>query len=483
LSTTLKTATLNLPAMYKKRIKKAKLFSQFLIIFSLFAIVLISSSQIGVIRDFFGQASGENANIHVYTKNVLGTYKKPWRNLAQGGEDHEWRIGQLTTQVKALNPEYIRIDHIYDFYDVVKGENGNYTYDFSKLDLVLSDILATGAKPYIALSYMPTQFSNGDLTGQPENYAHWQSLVQRTIQHISGTRGIADVYYEVWNEPDLFGDWKYYGGKNYLNLYKAAAVGARSTSGTKPFKLGGPATTGFYKNWAEALIKYSYENKLQLDFISWHRYSNDLDAFKNDMLAIRTLMRDYPQYEGQLEYHITEWGHDSENNAGYDNNYSAAHSVAGAIEMVGVVERAFAFEIQDGKDPAGQEYWGRWGMFTHNDFGAKAKPRYFALKMLDKISDQRVQLLGKGSWVKALAAKNPDTGNIEVVLANFDSRSSHSENVPILFEDVTPGSYTITKELTTGQSVTENIATTEAKLGTSFFMPVNTVGFVTLKQN
>lgn len=468
--------------MQSKKMTKAKMITQFLIILSLLVVVLVGASQIGVLREFFGKASGENANIHVYTNNVLGTYKKPWRNLAQGGEDHEWRMGQLVAPVKALNPEYIRIDHIYDFYDVVSGENGNYSYDFSKLDLLLNDIAATGAKPYIALTYMPPQFANGDIVGKPNNYGDWQNLVQRTIQHVSGTRGISDVYYEVWNEPDLFGGWKYYGDKNYLTLYKFAALGAAKTSGVKPFKLGGPVTTGFYKNWAEALIKFAYENKLKLDFISWHRYSTNLDVYKEDMLAVRTLLQKYPQYDGLIEFHITEWGHDSEVNAGYDTSYSAAHTVAGAIEMVGVVERAFAFEIQDGKDPAGQEYWGRWGLFTHNDFGAKAKPRYFALKMLDKISDQRVQLLGKGSWTKALAAKNPQSGNIEVVLANFDPKAQHSENVPILFEDIGPGSYTIKKELSNGSVFTENIATTEAKLKTTLFMPTNTVGFVTLQR-
>lgn len=469
--------------MYQHKTKKAKLITQFVIFIVLLVGAVVGASQIGVVREFFGKAAGENANIHVYTSRVLGSYSKPWRNLAQGGEDHAWRMGSITGAVKALNPEYIRIDHIYDFYDVVGGTDGNYTYDFSKLDLVLNDIAATGAKPYIALSYMPTQFTNGgDLVGKPTNYGNWQTVVQKTIQHVSGTRGISDVYYEVWNEPDLFGGWKYYGDKNYLDLYRSAAIAARNVSGAKPFKLGGPATTGFYKNWAEALIKFASANKLKLDFISWHRYSNNLDVYKDDMLAMRTLAQKYPQYEGQLEFHITEWGHDSEVQAGYDTGYSAAHTVAGAIEMTGVVERAFVFEIQDGKDPAGKEYWGRWGMFTHNDFGAKAKPRYFALKMLDRISDQRVQLLGKGSWVKALAAKNSTTGNIEVVLANFDPKSQHSETVPILFEEITPGSYTIKKELNTGQILTENVATTEARLRVNLFMPTNSVGFVTLQK-
>lgn len=459
-----------------------RLYLQTALFFVMLLVTLIGVSQLDVVREFFGQASGESANIHVYTKNVLGSYKKPWRNLAQGGEDHEWRIGSITGQVAALNPEYIRIDHIYDFYDVVVGENGSYSYDFSKLDVVLNDILATGAKPYIALSYMPPQFANGDITGQPDNYANWQSLVQRTIQHVSGTRGISDVYYEVWNEPDLFGGWKYYGDKNYLNLYRSAAIGAQNTSGTKPFKLGGPAVTAFYPNWITALIDYTQKNNLRLDFISWHRYTTDLDVYRTDMVNMRTIMREYPQLEGQLEYHVTEWGHDSENNSGYDTNYSAAHTVAGAIEMTGVIERAFVFEIQDGKDPAGNEKWGRWGMFTHNDFGAQAKPRYYALKMLDQISDQRVQLLGKGSWVKALAAKNSQSGAIEVILANYDPRSRNSENVPINFLDIEPGQYKITKQLNTGLNTSETVATTAAQLRTHLVMPINSVGFVTLQK-
>jgi hypothetical protein len=99
--------------------------------------------------------------------------------------------------------------------------------------------------------------------------------------------------------------------------------------------------------------------------------------------------------------------------------------------MLNVIQRAFVFEIQDGKDPQSKAYWGRWGIFTHNDFGAKAKDRYRGLKMLDRISDQRLQLTGKGTWVKAVAAKNQN-GNTEVVLANYGTGST-AEKVPLTF--------------------------------------------------
>jgi len=456
---------------------------QFLIFLGILMSVVVGAWQLDIVREFFGQASGEEANIHVYTKSVLGTYNRPWRNLAQGGEDNEWRLQPLVPQVKALNPEYIRIDHIYDFYEIVQGTSGNLSFNFSKLDPIIDDILATGAKPYIALTYMPLQLSDGDIVGAPQNYNDWEIVVQKTIEHISGTRGILDVYYEVWNEPDLFGSWKYYGDKNYLDLYLHSSRGAQNARGIKPFKLGGPAITAFYKNWIEALSKFAINNNLKLDFISWHRYDYNIDQYLEDMIELKKVMSKYPQLEETLEFHITEWGHDSNNNVGYDTNFSAAHTVAGAIEMVGTIDKAFAFEIQDGKDPSGQEYWGRWGMFTHRDFSSKAKPRYFALKMLDRISNQRVQLLGKGSWVKALAGKNIKTESIEVLLANYDEDSNHGENVPIIFEDVLPGSYTIIKELSNGQNFTEKIATTEAKLQTYFYMPTNSVGFVTLKKD
>lgn len=445
-------------------------------------VALVAVTQLDKVREFFSQASGEEANIYVNTEAVLGTMPRPWRNLAQGGEAFDWRIQPISGQVAALNPDYIRIDHIYDFYEIVGGSPGNLTFDFSKLDVILDDITATGAKPFIALSYMPPAISSGDIVAPPVNWTDWQVVVQRTIEHVSGTRGIDNVYYEVWNEPDLFGGWKYYGERNYLTMYTYAARGAQNAKGVKRFKIGGPGITALYKNWFDALAKHTTANNLRYDFFSWHRYNHKVEQYKTDMLEVRTWLQNFPQLDGVLELHITEWGHDSENHAGYDNSYGAAHTVAGAIEMVGVVDRAFVFEIQDGKDPQGQSYWGRWGMITHADAGAIAKPRYYALRMLDRIGDARLQLLGKGSWVKGLAAKD-DKDNVNVVLSNFDIYSRHAETVPVTFTNIQPGEYTVTKEYLNGQQSSEKIATTAAELRVSIPMPANTVSFVTLKPN
>lgn len=466
----------------KRKQQRQRLFAGGVIFLILTVLTTVVVTQINTIREYFSRASGEKAAIVINTTAVLGPMPRPWRNLAQGGEAHDWRMQPLVPQVKALEPEYIRLDHIYDFYDVVGGTPGNLTFNFSKLDGVLDDIKATGAKPYISLSYMPPVISSGDIVSPPQRWEDWQLTVQRTVEHISGTRKTSDVYYEVWNEPDLFGNWKYYGDRNYMTLYNYAVRGAVNARGVLPFKIGGPATTALYENWFIAMADNATQNNVRLDFFSWHRYSNDLNQYRQDMTDIRTWVRRYPQLEATMEFQISEWGHDSNNHAGYDTTLSAAHTVAGAIEMVGVVERAFAFEIQDGKDPAGQERWGRWGMFTHGDFGAKPKPRYQALRMLERIGDQRLQLLGKGTWVKALAGKD-EQDNIEVVLANFDPQGRNSETVPVTFENIEPGEYSMTQEFLGGRKQTIQIATTSAVLQTFVPMVANSVALIELTKN
>lgn len=456
---------------------------------NLLVLMIIGISLIGVVlnlnnaQTLYSRATAEKANLVIDTSKVIGQLNKPWRNLAQGGEDHAWRLAPLSGHVSTLHPEYIRIDHVFDFYDIVSGNTGNLQFNYSKIDLVLDDIAAVGAKPYISLSYMPTSISSGSIVDPPINYIDWQIAVQNLIQHISGTKGVRDVYYEVWNEPDLFGSWKYYGNdRNYLLLYTAAAQGARNTRNVQPFKLGGPGTTALYVNWLDALAEHAIANNLQFDFISWHRYTPDVTQFRSDMITAQNWVQKYPQLEPTLEFHITEWGHDSELSSGYDSNYAAAHTAAAAIEMNAVIEKAFVFEIQDGKSPEGKSHWGRWGMFTHQDFGAQPKPRFRALQLLERLGDERVQLFGKGTYIKALASKSaPNT--FQVALANFDTWGLNTEAVPVTFTALEPGNYQITHWFLTKQPRTYSEPVTDiGELKTVVQMGKHEVAVVEIKK-
>jgi hypothetical protein len=361
------------------------------------AVIVLLLSQIDTVRRFLTRAKGEPANLIVDTQSLIGPLSRPWRNLAQGGETADWQITPLESQLAALNPEYVRIDHVYDFYVNVSGTSGSLTFDWSKLDSLLRQIQALGAKPFISLSYMPPAISTGDITDIPQNWSDWSLVVQRTVEHISGSAGLnlADVYYEVWNEPDLFGQWKTYGAKNYLTLYQSAALGAARATNIRPFKLGGPATTAFYPNWASNLFKFVIDNNLRLDFFSWHRYSADITTYLEDVGGLSLVLERYPQFFN-IEKIITEAGHNSRNDPGFDTGYAAAHTLSLSRSLTGLVDRIFTFEIQDGKDPAGQALWGRWGLFTHPDFGGYPQTSLRCLSSSRKIKPRPFEFNRRG---------------------------------------------------------------------------------------
>src|SRR3989339_2204866 len=102
----------------------------------------------------YKRASGVPANLVVFTGASYVDKVNVWRNLAQGGEETNVRmLAAVLPQVKALGASYIRIDHVFDGYNVVSRDGGGtLQFNWTSLDATINDILAAGAKPYIALS-------------------------------------------------------------------------------------------------------------------------------------------------------------------------------------------------------------------------------------------------------------------------------------------------------------------------------------------
>lgn len=432
------------------------------------------------VSQLMSEATGAKADIMVDLSKKQQIMPEPWKNLAQGGEESDGMIGKTVRQVKKLSPNYIRIDHVYDYYEVVSKNNNQLSFNFSKLDKEIESILLTGAKPMLALSYMPSSLGP-EITGLPDNWDDWQGLVRATINHYSGkkNKNIENIYYEVWNEPDLFGGFKTSGSKNYLEMYRRSALAAAQVKNVQPFKIGGPATTGMYKNWIAALLKMTAEENLRLDFVSWHRYSTDTKDFSDDVKEINKLVQKYPQL-ALKEKIISEWGFDSENNQGYDTQLGAAHMIAAIREMLGGAHKAFLFEIMDGKDPGGKTYWGRHGLLTHSIHGLQVKPRYKAFEWLNQIGKTRLFLTGEGSWVKGIAALDNQT--IQVFLVNYDIQGTHHEAVPIVIKNLTPGKYLVVKDKFEGSLSKSEVTITQGTWTGQVFLGPNEIVKVLLKK-
>src|SRR3990170_4581626 len=267
----------------------------------LFSVFIIAYFQ------YLSVAAPVKANLVIDVKKTRGPVPARWKALAQGGEEMGVRmLANVIPQVAALYPRYIRIDHIYDYYEVVSRNNtGNLKFNWLKLDDTVCDIFRTGAKPFFSLGYMPSVMSeDGSLVSKPNNWEEWSFLVQKTVERYSGTitrlcgqisgPWLTDIYYEVWNEPDLetFGKWTQ---NDYKTLYFYSSLGAQKATNVNKFLLGGPATTSLYRNWITQLLDFVKQNDLRIDFLSWHHYSKETQNFDSQIQQLNSWLA-VPQY-------------------------------------------------------------------------------------------------------------------------------------------------------------------------------------------
>ncbi len=395
------------------------------------------------------RASGTKAKIVVDTKALLEPIKTDFYHaFAQGGEEAEDMIAPVADQVRGLRPRVIRLDHLYDNFNVVKKDGGNLSFDWSRLDGAVNTITSLGAKPVLALSYMPAAIAQGGvIINPPDNWDDWATVVQKTIEHYSGRDGknISGIYYEVWNEPDLavFGSWKLSGDKNYMTLYKYAAEGAKRAQNTNQYFLGGPATTGLYKNWIMALAGSGH----RVDFFSWHSYLPDPKRYATDQKNFVNWMLPYPWHTLKPTL-ITEFGFTGDKSGLYNTTYAAAYTIAAIRQVItGAATYMFSFEIKDGPGQTNG-----WGLIGHQNAGKNLKPRYHVYSFLDQMAGTRMQVTGEGTWVTGFASVKDKTHRL--LLVNFDRNGSHAETVPVTFVNLEPGEYNYRANFLFGKDVT-----------------------------
>lgn len=420
------------------------------------------------------RAVGVQANIEVDTKATLEPLSTDWYHaFAQGGEEQKDMLAPVLGEVRALSPRKIRIDHIYDSFNIVGRSGNGLTFDFSRLDQALDTINATGAKPVIALSYMPGAIArDGNITNPPNDWNEWALVVQRTIEHISGTRGISGVYYEVWNEPDIvqFGKWGLSGDKNYLTLYHYASVGATNAKSVTNFFLGGPATTGLYKNWILALIGSGN----RVNFLSWHTYQYDPKKYDDDQRNLISWLLPYPGFT-LIPKLITEFGFTGDKSSLYGGTFASAHTAAVIRQLISEKPAyLFSFELKDGPKDDGSG----WGLLAHESKGKTAKPRYWIFNFMDSMAGTRLALTGEGTWVTGFASTK--SGVIKVMLVNFDMNGAHVENTPVTFKNLDPGKYTYREHFLFGRNVTFGETVTGNSLTRQIYMPSQSVAILEL---
>jgi hypothetical protein len=303
--------------------------------------------------------------------------------LAQGGESSDPSFfSNILQPVDALGPGLVRLDNIFDYYNVVQRDSaGAVTYNWDDLDRVLASVRAMGKEPMICLSYMPAALSQDGNSHvlPPANYDEWAALVTATVKHVNIDMHFGVRYWEVWNEPNIWSFWQA-PFPEYLHLYDVAAQAALAADPT--VKIGGPSVSYFSTDHIRDFLTHEsvQGSNGHVDFISWHSYGTSPDQIASDIRDMRTMLESFPQFNPQIfitEFNTLQGGPGDTSANGYTDTVDGAIAFLSSIEGMQRehLDRAFLFELKDGAGP--KSYWGRWGILTYDGL---PKPIYYALK-------------------------------------------------------------------------------------------------------
>jgi hypothetical protein len=170
------------------------------------------------------------------------------------------------------------------------------SYSFATTDTMIKNIVDAGAEVFFRVGR-----SNISGSGSvPPDFDKYAEFVKHIVMHYN--KGWANGFqygikwWEIWNEPDFTPFWSGTGAQ-YLELYGKIARAIKEAD--SEVLIGGPANASFndMRSTRGSLMKYVVDNKLPLDFFSFHKYTNHTnDPYEFKRMA-EDLIAELAKYE------------------------------------------------------------------------------------------------------------------------------------------------------------------------------------------
>ena len=246
-----------------------------------------------------------NANVRIDPDIVLGSVK-PLHGVGSGpitchfsfDATEEFRDAGIPfgrthdTEYPFGAGEFVDIHCVFPDFD--KDENDPRSYNFVFTDEYLKAMKAAGTEPFYRLGSTIEHQPIKRYIFPPKDNEKWARICSHIVAHYN--EGWADGfrmgirYWEIWNEPDIPQCWQ--GTQEEIfALYKAASVILKKEH--PDIKVGGLTLTSASSPMFEPFLQFVSENKLPIDFVSWHWYGNDAESLKGQIIKARTLMDKY----------------------------------------------------------------------------------------------------------------------------------------------------------------------------------------------
>ena len=311
--------------------------------------------------------------------------------------------------------------------------------NFRQCGHVYDNLLKCGVKPFVELSFMPSQLASGNKTGlqyknnttPPRDWAEWADYIRAFARFLLDRYGAEEVeswWFEVWNEPDLKGGFFSGTQKDYFKLYEVTARAIKSVD--PKLRVGGPSTSAC--KWIDEFLAYCRTNNVPLDFVSTHHYPGDAfgnaitpanygdifkvmtDAVKRRAGLMETMSRMFFHPEkaagvpkgvlarmddalcdkaGDLPVFMTEWNSMAIFAAPvHDEKYSAAFALKTVLDLNNRFTGYFFWCLSDLFEELiqlNQPFIGGYGILTNDGI---PKPNFWAFKLLSKLYPERLDV-------------------------------------------------------------------------------------------
>jgi xylan 1,4-beta-xylosidase len=392
-----------------------------------------------------------------------------WSKVVGAGRANEglrstWQE-ELQTAVKYDGFQYVRFHGLFhdDMFVYREDKDGRPVYNFQYVDDLFDRMLQAGARPFVELSFVPTEMATAKATtfwwkangGPPTDYNKWAALVQHLVDHCIARYGIDEVrrwYFEVWNEPNLTDGFFKGTQKQYFDLYKITAETIKKSD--PQLRVGGPATSNFDLDqdalkqaqasakpydpltipwrpvWIDDFLHYCKQNNLPVDFVSTHPYPQDfaiddprlphggqlrrsIDATRDDLRLLRKVIDASPYPKAEIQ--LTEWSSSpSPTDHTHDSLAAAAFIVKTNIESVGQVDSlsywVFTDVFEENRE-TDSIFHGGFGLINYQQI---VKPAFHGYRFLNNLGDEMLQQV-----VGGVVTRDSKSGRVTALAYNY----------------------------------------------------------------
>lgn len=306
------------------------------------------------------------------------------------------------------------------------------SYDFAATDDFLRAIDATGAKVIYRLGESIEHIPRKRHANPPKDVDRWAAAAVGIVRHyeegFGGGPKIRVPYWEIWNEPDNRPSCWTGTNEEYFRLYAATARAIKKRF--PDVKVGGPGlgNTGTLKPdgslepspFLVSFLAFCRQEKLPLDFFSWHCYTNDPKEPASRARAVRTLL-DANGFE-TTESHLNEWNYLPDNNwtpitlkgQGEPRRrfYERMHGAEGAAFVA-----ATLIELQSAPVDVANYFTANTGGFGPFDEAGAAKKSYHSLAALGQLGGKRLEVSADEISTSRYLASSPAEGRVNVLIS------------------------------------------------------------------